>query len=151
MQPLREEFDYIIPDTSPAMSYLTINGLMAANAMVMPLVPESLDFHLLNLQFWGLFADLCRTFADLEPNKAFDFVSSILSKVDNGRLPRRRLFGPGHNAHTVTGYCPLKSNVVWVGSEVSEFATILLTSSPGPGVRNTRPYSRLIRRVLQTR
>lgn len=124
LQPLREQFDYIIIDTSPSMSYLTINGLMAANAMVMPLVPEGLDF-ISSTQFWGLFADLCRTFADLEPTKAFDFVSVVLSKVDNGpssaapivRSWSQRAYGDW----LLPVEIPLSSVV---GSEALEFSTI---------------------------
>ena len=124
LQPLREEFDYIIVDTSPAMSYLTINGLMAANAMVMPLVPESLDF-ISSTQFWGLFADLCRTFADLEPNKAFDFVSVLLSKVDNGPSSAAPIVRSWSQRAYGDWLLPVEipmSSVV--GSEALEFATI---------------------------
>jgi chromosome partitioning protein len=124
LQPLREEFDYIIIDTSPSMSYLTINGLMAANAMVMPLVPESLDF-ISSTQFWGLFADLCRTFAELEPNKAFDFVSVLLSKVDNGPASAAPIVRSWSQRAYGDWLLPVEipmSSVV--GSEALEFATI---------------------------
>lgn len=79
--PLRDEFDYIIIDTAPSLSYLTINALMAANAMIMPLVPESLDF-VSSVHFWNLFSDLARTFSTMDPDKKFDFISILLSKVD---------------------------------------------------------------------
>ena len=124
LQPLRDEFDYIIIDTSPAMSYLTINGLMAANAMVMPLVPESLDF-ISSTQFWGLFADLCRTFADLEPTKAFDFVSVLLSKVDNSPTSAAPIVRSWSQRAYGDWLLPIEiplSSVV--GSEALEFATI---------------------------
>lgn len=81
LKPLREEFDYIIIDTAPSLSYLTINALMAANAMVMPLVPESLDF-VSSIHFWNLFSDLAKTFSTMDSNKRFDFISVLLSKVD---------------------------------------------------------------------
>lgn len=124
LQPLREEFDYIIIDTSPSMSYLTINGLMAANAMVMPLVPESLDF-ISSTQFWGLFADLCRSFAELEPNKAFDFVAVLLSKVDNGPTSAAPIVRSWSQRAYGDWLLPVEvpmSSVV--GSEALEFATI---------------------------
>ena len=124
LQPLRQDFDYIIVDTSPAMSYLTINGLMAANAMVMPLVPESLDF-ISSTQFWGLFADLCRTFADLEPKKAFDFVSVLLSKVDNSQTSAAPIVRSWAQRAYGDWVLPVEipmSSVV--GSEALEFATI---------------------------
>ncbi|TRZ56121.1 MAG: ParA family protein [Rhodocyclaceae bacterium] len=124
LQPLRQEFDYIIADTSPSMSYLTINGLMSANAMVMPLVPESLDF-ISGTQFWGLFADLCRTFSHLEPTKAFDFVSVLLSKVDNGPTSSAPIIRSWSQRAYGDWLLPMEipmSSVV--GSEALEFATI---------------------------
>ena len=132
LRPLCEEFDYIIIDTSPSMSYLTINGLMAANAMVMPLVPESLDF-ISSTQFWGLFADLCRTFSELESNKVFDFISILLTKVDNGpasaapivRSWSQRAYGDW----LLPVEIPLSSVV---SSEALEFSTIYdIESWPG--------------------
>lgn len=124
LSPLREEFDYIIIDTSPSMSYLTINGLMAANAMVMPLVPESLDF-ISSTQFWGLFADLCRAFSELEPSKVFDFVSVLLSKVDNGPASAAPIVRSWSQRAYGDWLLPVEipmSSVV--GSEALEFATI---------------------------
>ena len=81
LKPLRNEFDYIVIDTAPSLSYLTINALMSANAMIMPLVPESLDF-VSSVHFWNLYSDLAKTFAGMDPNKRFDFISVLLSKVD---------------------------------------------------------------------
>lgn len=79
--PIRDEFDYIVIDTAPSLSYLTINALMASNAMIMPLVPESLDF-VSSVHFWNLFSDLAKTFSSMDPDKRFDFISVLLSKVD---------------------------------------------------------------------
>ena len=83
LEPLREYYDYIVLDTSPSLSYLTLNGLMAADAMVMPLVPESLDF-ISSASFWSLFTDVTKQFAEFEPNKKYEFISVLLSKVDYG-------------------------------------------------------------------
>jgi chromosome partitioning protein len=80
---LRSKYDYIILDTAPSLSFLTINGLMAADSMVMPLVPESLDF-ISSVSFWSLFNDMTATFrAGGDGSKKFDFVSVLLSRVDN--------------------------------------------------------------------
>lgn len=81
LEPLREEYDYIIMDSAPSLSYLTINALMAADAITMPLVPESLDF-LSSISFWSLFSDLADTFVDRGEEKTYDFISVLLSKVD---------------------------------------------------------------------
>ncbi|GLC96302.1 Cobyrinic acid a,c-diamide synthase (plasmid) [Cupriavidus necator H16] len=83
LEPLRKKYDYIVLDSAPSLSYLTINGLMAADAMVMPLVPESLDF-ISSVSFWSLFSDMADSFKNIEGNKTYDFVSILLSKVDYG-------------------------------------------------------------------
>lgn len=124
LQPLREEYDYIIIDTAPSLSYLTINALMAANAMVMPLVPESLDF-ISSVQFWNLFSDLARNFSGMDPNKQYDFISVLLSKVDYGtsssapvvRAWAQRAYGDWMLPVEIPA-----SSVV--GSEALEFATV---------------------------
>ncbi|MEX3900867.1 MULTISPECIES: ParA family protein [Paraburkholderia] len=83
LAPLRRKYDYIILDTAPSLSYLTINGLMAADGMVMPLVPESLDF-ISSVSFWSLFNDMTPAFREGgDSEKKFDFVSILLSRVDN--------------------------------------------------------------------
>lgn len=81
IEPLRAQYDYIILDTAPSLSYLTLNGLMAADAMVMPLVPESLDF-ISSVSFWSLFSEIAAGFVEHELDKTYQFISVLLSKVD---------------------------------------------------------------------
>ncbi|KVQ17909.1 ParA family protein [Burkholderia ubonensis] len=83
IEPLRACYDYIILDTAPSLSYMTLNGLMAADAMVMPLVPESLDF-ISSVSFWSLFSEVAAGFVEHELDKTYDFISVLLSKVDYG-------------------------------------------------------------------
>ena len=83
IEPLRAQYDYIILDTAPSLSYMTLNGLMAADSMVMPLVPESLDF-ISSVSFWSLFAEVANGFVEHEVDKTYDFVSVLLSRVDYG-------------------------------------------------------------------
>jgi chromosome partitioning protein len=124
LEPLRRKYDYIVIDTAPSLSYLTINALMAADAMIMPLVPESLDF-ISSVQFWNLFSDLARNFAGLDPHKKFDFISVLLSKVDYGtsssapvvRAWAQRAYGDWMLPVEIPA-----SSVV--GSEALEFSTI---------------------------
>jgi chromosome partitioning protein len=84
LEPLRKQYDYIILDTAPSLSYLTLNALMAADSMVMPLVPESLDF-ISSVSFWSLFSDIAANFMSMERDKKYDFISLLLSKVDYGK------------------------------------------------------------------
>ena len=78
----RTKYDVIILDTSPALSYLTINSLLASDGLIMPLPPSTLDFTSSG-QFWNLFNDLT---ANLVTNrgktKSFDFVDVLLARVD---------------------------------------------------------------------
>ncbi|AQV99499.1 plasmid partition protein A (plasmid) [Cupriavidus necator] len=83
LEPLRKKYDYIIIDTSPSLSYLNLNALLAADAMVMPMVPENLDLFS-SISFWRLFSDVAKSFMKFEADKTYDFVSVLLTRVNNG-------------------------------------------------------------------
>jgi chromosome partitioning protein len=79
---IRNEYDVIVIDTPPSLSYITINSIIASNGMVMPLPPNALDYASAS-QFWNLFSDLSNemlTSRGLE--KEFDFIHVLLSRVD---------------------------------------------------------------------
>jgi chromosome partitioning protein len=84
LMPLRRKYDYILIDTSPSLSYMNLNALMAADALVMPMIPENLDF-ISSLAFWRLFSDVAEDFLPYEEDKAYDFISVLLSRVDYGK------------------------------------------------------------------
>lgn len=79
---VRTSYDLIVIDTPPALSYLTINALMAADGIVVPVPPTALDFASL-VHFWQLVADFRRN-ADFagDGGKAFAFIKVLLSRVD---------------------------------------------------------------------
>lgn len=83
IEPLKDEYDYIIIDTAPTLSYLTINALFAADAMIVPVVPDTLSFASL-VQFWQLFSDLV---SGIESNRAtpktFDFIDVLITRIPN--------------------------------------------------------------------
>jgi chromosome partitioning protein len=84
--PLREEFDLIIIDTSPSLSHLTVNAMIAADGLLMPCPPDALDFAS-SVQFWGIFSEL----VDGLPNakeKRYDFISIIYTKVQANEISR---------------------------------------------------------------
>lgn len=83
LTPLRKHYDYILLDTSPSLSYLNLNALMAADAMVMPMVPENLDFFS-STAFWRLFSDVAKSFVKFEADKKYDFISVLLTRVQYG-------------------------------------------------------------------
>jgi chromosome partitioning protein len=80
LKPLRKTYDVIIIDTAPALSYLTINAMMAGDGLIMPLPPRSLDYAS-STQFWSLFGDLVSSFREQGFEKRYDFVSILLSSV----------------------------------------------------------------------
>jgi len=79
----RTQYDVIILDTSPSLSYLTINALLAADGLIMPLPPSTLDFTSSG-QFWNLFNDLtANLITNRGKSKSFDFVDVLLARVDS--------------------------------------------------------------------
>ena len=80
---VRADYDVILIDTPPALSYTTINAFMAANGIIMPLPPNALDFASAS-QFWSLFADLTNELITKPGlSKAFDFIHVLLARVDS--------------------------------------------------------------------
>lgn len=77
----RQKYDAIIIDTPPALSYVTINAMMAADGIITPLPPNALDFAS-SVQFWDLFYDLTKELVARGKTKRYEFVNVLLSKVD---------------------------------------------------------------------
>ncbi|MEJ6002622.1 ParA family protein [Paucibacter soli] len=79
---LRDEYDYIIIDTPPALSYTTMNAYWAADAILMPVVPEGLSLQS-SVQFWDQFTELAQEAAkqSLEP-KDYSWLGIVPSKVE---------------------------------------------------------------------
>lgn len=80
---VRSEYDVIIIDTPPALSYTTINAFMASDGIVMPIPPNALDFASAS-QFWNLFSDLTEELLVKRGlDKHFAFIHILLARVDS--------------------------------------------------------------------
>jgi chromosome partitioning protein len=54
---VRDEYDFILVDNPPQLGYSTLNALWAADAVMMPIVPEGLSV-MSSSQFWTMFEEL---------------------------------------------------------------------------------------------
>ena len=82
LEPLKPQYDFIIIDTPPSLSYVTLNAYWAANGIVMPLPPDGLPFAS-SIQFWNMFADLANLGPLKAANKEYSFLSVVPSMVDS--------------------------------------------------------------------
>lgn len=87
LQPVLHDYDVVIIDTPPALSQLTTNALVAADAILLPCPPEGMDFAS-STQFWKLFSEVARRLPNVNSNKRYDFVNVIMTKVKSTELSR---------------------------------------------------------------
>lgn len=81
---LREKYDYIILDTAPTLSYLTINALFAGDSILVPVVPDTLSFASM-VQFWKLFSDLVHGMRGrgARGEKEYDAIDILICRMAN--------------------------------------------------------------------
>ncbi|MEI6319091.1 MAG: AAA family ATPase [Pseudomonadota bacterium] len=136
---VRRDYDVIIIDTPPALSYVTINALMAANGIIMTLPPNALDVAS-SAQFWRLFSDLTAQLVERRAiTKEFDFIRVLLTRVDNNDATAsvvREWIGKAYEGKVMPVEIP-KTAVA--NSSAAEFGTVYdVTRYDG----NNRTYKR---------
>ena len=78
---VKDDYDVILIDTPPSLSYTTINAMWAADGLVVPISPGALDF-LSSAQFWAMFGDLAESMGERWAKKQYAFISVLLSTVN---------------------------------------------------------------------
>lgn len=78
-----DEYDFVVIDTPPALSYTVMNALWAADGLLMPLPPEGLDFAS-STQYWRMFIELSGRLPESD-RKSFRWIRVLPTKVDPGK------------------------------------------------------------------
>ncbi|MCP1118545.1 AAA family ATPase [Robbsia andropogonis] len=82
LESLRNIYDVILIDTSPTLSYLSLNAFYAADGLVMPMPPRGMDFAS-SSQFWTLFSGLATTIAEQTGSqKTWKFIDVLLCMTE---------------------------------------------------------------------
>jgi chromosome partitioning protein len=81
LEPLRADYDVIILDTAPSLSFVNSNAMFAADGLLITLPPAMIDLQSSSL-FFDLVAELMEAFNRMEPTpKTYDFGSVLLTRV----------------------------------------------------------------------
>ena len=81
LAPLRQDYDVIILDTAPSLSFVNSNAMFAADGLLITLPPAMIDLQSSSL-FFELVAELMEAFNRTEAQpKAYDFASILLTRV----------------------------------------------------------------------
>jgi chromosome partitioning protein len=81
LAPLRKDYDVIILDTAPSLSFVNSNAMFAADGLLITLPPAMIDLQSSSL-FFELVAELMEAFNRTEPvPKTYDFASVLLTRV----------------------------------------------------------------------
>lgn len=83
LAPLRAEYDVIILDTAPSLSFVNSNAMFAADGLLITLPPAMIDLQSSSL-FFELVAELMESFNRSEATpKIYEFASVLLTRVRN--------------------------------------------------------------------
>ena len=148
LTPLRQQYDVIIMDTAPALSYLAVNAVISADALIMPLPPENLDYTS-SIAFWNLLAEtLTRLKESKHLNKEFAFMNVMLSRVQTNKFAQsivKDWIIATYGRHILPVEIP-QSDVTSMGG--MQFGTVFDVSRPSDKIRTA--YERFVEIIDQS-
>ena len=141
---MRETFDVILIDTSPSLSHLTLNAMIAADGLIMPCPPDALDFAS-SVQFWGIFSELVDNLPNAK-SKSYDFVTVVYTKVMANEISRlvKTWMKQAYGAH-INGIEIPESNAAKTAS--AQLKTVYDLSKPDGSVEAYRRYKEPLDRL----
>lgn len=92
LKTVEQDYDVIIMDAPPSLSYISINGAWAANAMVIPIPPAKMDFSSAKQFFEMLYEVLEPLNEKAGVNKEYEFIRLLITKFD-GQAHSREIAG----------------------------------------------------------
>ena len=85
------EYDFILIDTPPALSYMTLTAFWAADGLLMPIPAEGIDFAS-SAQFWNMLTEISTGFQKKSGKaKEFAFILAVPSKIDSQIMTTREM------------------------------------------------------------
>ncbi len=85
---LRDEFDIILIDSPPALGMITINIIVAADAIIVPTPPSLYDFSS-TVQYFKM---ICEVMEKIAPEKEYDFIKILATKANLTRKNQKELY-----------------------------------------------------------
>jgi chromosome partitioning protein len=91
LETVKDDYDVVLLDTAPSLSFVNSNALFAADALVITLPPAFMDLQSASL-FFELIADVVRTINQVQgEQKVFDFGAVLLTKFKPGDANHQKI------------------------------------------------------------